>query len=108
MSLVLDHQASMIHIGVKDVPVYMSILWVVHDKDLLQLQGQDIFLPLSSRYLELPSIHAQSSHFHQATGHSQVEESTSYEEDVQAASGLMQVSGKRSYILSDNSILRMQ
>jgi len=65
--------------------VYMSILSAVHDKDLLQLRGQDISLLLSSRYLELPSIHARSSHFRQVIEHSQVEESTFYEVDVQAA-----------------------
>jgi hypothetical protein len=83
--LFLDYQESMIHIGARDVPVYMSIQSAVHDKDLLQLRGQDIFLPLSSRYLELPSIHAHSSHFRQVIEHSQVEESTFYEVDVQAA-----------------------
>lgn len=108
MSLVLEHQESMIHIGGRDVPAYMSILWAAHDKDLLQLQGQDIFLLLSSRYLELPSIHAQSNHFFQAIEHSQVEESTFDERDVQAACGLMQVSGKRSDIPSHDSIFHMQ
>ena len=43
------------------------------------------FLPLSSRYLELPSIHARSSHFRQAIEYSQVEESSFYKVDVQAA-----------------------
>jgi len=41
------------------------------------------FLPLSSRYLELPSIHACSSHFRQAIEYSQVEESSFYKVDVQ-------------------------
>ena len=36
--LVQDYQASiMVHIGARDVPVYMSILSAVHGKDLLQL-----------------------------------------------------------------------
>jgi len=84
--LVQNYQASiMVHIGAGDMPVYMSILSAVHDKDLLQLRGQDISLLLSSRYLELPSIHARSSHFRQVIEHSQVEESTFYEVDVQAA-----------------------
>ena len=43
------------------------------------------FLPLSSRYLKLPSIHAHSSHLRQVIERSQVEESSFYEVDVQAA-----------------------
>jgi hypothetical protein len=65
--------------------VYTSILSAVHGKDLLQPRGQDISLQPSSRYQELPSIHAQSNHFRQAKEHSQVAESTFYEVGVQAA-----------------------
>jgi len=72
-------------IEVKDVPVYTSIPSAVHGKDLSQLRGQRIFLLLSSKYLEPPSIHALSNHFHQATEHSPVEVSIFYVLDVLAA-----------------------
>lgn len=72
-------------IEIKDVPVYTSIPSAVHGKDLSLLRGQDIFLLLSSKYLEPPSIHAQLNHFHQATEHSPVEVSTFYVLDVPAA-----------------------
>jgi len=71
-------------IEVKDAPVYTSIPSAVHGKDLSQLRGQRIFLLLSSKYLEPPSIHALSNHFHQATEHSPVEVSTFYVLDVLA------------------------
>lgn len=57
----------------------------VRDKDLPKLRDQHIFLLLSSKYLELPSIHAQSNHFHQAIEHSQVKVSIFCELDVLAA-----------------------
>jgi hypothetical protein len=72
-------------IEVKDVPVYTSIPSAVHGKDLSLLRGQRIFPLLSSKYLEPPSIHALSNHFHQATEHSPVEVSTFYVLDVLAA-----------------------
>jgi hypothetical protein len=72
-------------IEVKDVPVYTSIPLAVHGKDLPQLRGQHIFLLLSSKYLEQPSIHAESNHFHQAAEHSPVEVSTFYVLDVLSA-----------------------
>jgi hypothetical protein len=82
VSVVLDQQVSTSHIGAKDVPVHKSILFVVHGKDQSQLRGQHIFLQLSSKYLELPSIHAQLKHFHQAVEHSQVRVNTFCEQDV--------------------------
>jgi hypothetical protein len=84
VSVVLDQQVSTSHIGAKDAPVYKSILFVVHGKDQSQLRGQHIFLQLSSKYLELPSIHAQLKHFHfhQAVEHSQVRVNAFCEQDV--------------------------
>lgn len=58
---------------------------MVHDKDLWQLRGQRIFLQMSSKYQELPSIHAQLKHFHQAVEHSQVRVNTFFELDFRAA-----------------------